>query len=255
MKYLISVIVLVIGMTVISQASTRSDVKVLEASENIKYLVQEMAKDYMLLYTNTNNQNRKNAYTKIASKIEEIEKNIRIIAFATKNPKIKRILDFFAYEKEYLKSNIEKDPNRIRVSKILDSSDAITEGAEKIALLTQYNSSFEEKMFMTMKRIVFLIEKISKYYIVLGSNIDKVTIVERMNQSIKELDGEFEKIKQYNYPDTFNPRKKDLFDLWHFSKKYYQEISVLKIPSIVLLSGKGIENIVNDIAIYHSKNQ
>jgi len=253
MKTLVSILLLFAGFSLsVQAASTRSNVKMLEASEKIKYLAQELAKEYMVLYTYKHKQEYAE---KIRNSVAKMEENIGIIALTTKDPKIKRLLDFFAYEKEQLKVNLDKKPNLESASTILDSSDAITEGAENIAKLIKYDFTFEEKMLMTSKKIEYLIEKTSKYYIVLGSDLDKTTIHEKMRTTINELETEFTKIKEYKYPEQVETKKKDLFSLWEFSKKYYGQVDTLKVPNIILLSDGGIENIITDIAIYHSKNQ
>ncbi len=245
-------IILLVGLTFSVHASTRANVKILEASEKIKYLAQELAKEYMMLYTYKHKQSYRE---KIRYSVKKMEENIEAIALTTKDPKIKRLLDFFAYEKEQLKVNLDKNPNLESASTILDSSDAITEGAENIAKLIVYDFSLEEKMLMSSKKIEYLIEKASKYYIVLTSNLDKTTITEKMNETISELDIELGKIKKYQYPKNIEDKKEDLFSLWNFSKEYYQKVDTIKVPNIILLSDGGIEHIITNISIYHSKNQ
>jgi hypothetical protein len=98
-KWLVSVIAMIIGTSIITSAATLSDVKILEASGNIKYITQKIAKDYLYLYTYPKKRER---YTSILENVETLEDNIKNIAITTKDEKIKYILDFFAYEKEQI---------------------------------------------------------------------------------------------------------------------------------------------------------
>lgn len=252
MKQLVSIVAIIIGATIISHASTRSDVNVLEASENIKYLTQKIAKDYLFFYTH---QNKQEIQTEISKSVVALEKNIRTIAVTTKDPKTKQLLDFFAYEKEQMKSNMLKEPNLSNASSILDSSEAITEGANRIAKSIEYNFSFEEQMLIISKNIEYLIEKITKYYIVLGTDIDRTTIIKKMEKAIREIEDDLYTIKQYKYPSNINDKKEELAKLWTINKLYYSKVDSLKIPNIVLISTDNFKNIINEISTYHSKNQ
>jgi hypothetical protein len=252
MKTLARITVLLLtGFVATAQAATRSDINILEASENIKYIAQELAGEYAYYYTHP----IKREYAqKAQANIHAIEGNIRTIARTTKDDKIRQMLSFFSYEKEQLKIPIRRKPDRQSVASVLDSSDAFAEGASKIVAWVQYRSTFEEKMFITCKSINYLLKKISKYYIVLGSDIDKVSIAENMNVAIKTLENEMKKIQEYAYPKQYDPEKKQLEILWEFGKKYYQNPEGSKIPGVLLIAQSGIEGIVNNLAIYHSKN-
>ncbi len=252
MKWLVSVIAMIIGTSIITSAATLSDVKILEASGNIKYITQKIAKDYLYLYTYPKKRER---YTSILENVETLEDNIKNIAITTKDEKIKYILDFFAYEKEQIKLTLTEPISNDNANKILDFSEALTEGAENIASSIQYNFTFEEKMFMRSKNIEYLVEKLAKYYMVLGSNIDQSTIPEKVQQTVNLVEKDLAMIQEYVYPGELDTRKKNLMLFWKSSKHYYNTIEKVKIPSIVLLSTHGLQEIIKQIAIHHSKGE
>ena len=252
MKKLVSIIAILIGATLISQASTRSDAKVLEASENIKYLAQKIAKEYIFLYTH---QNKQEIYSKISKTIQNLEKNINTIALTTKEVKIKQLIDFFTYEKEQIKTMLTKQPNIDDAASILDFSEAITEGANHIEKSIQYDFSFEEKMLMRSKNIEYLVEKITKYYMVLVSDIEKLTIPNEMKKSIEELEKEIQSINQYEYPKELNIKKDKLVRLWSINKQYYSKVNSIKIPILLMTTTKSLKSIIDEISIHHSKAQ
>jgi PHD/YefM family antitoxin component YafN of YafNO toxin-antitoxin module len=252
MRWLISIITIIVAGTTFISAATLSDAKILEASENIKYLTQKIAKDYLYLYTYPEKQDIHHA---IRNNIKSLEENIRSIAITTKNEKIKYILDFFAYEKEQIKITLNSKMSKENVDKVLDFSEALTEGAENIVRSIQYNFSIEEKMFMRSKNIEYLVEKLAKYYMVLASDINKATIPEKVKETIRVVEEEITKIQQYTYPKTLDDKKKELLKLWTSNKHYYHTVKTVKIPSIMLLSTNGLQNIINQIAIHHSKGE
>jgi dsDNA-binding SOS-regulon protein len=252
MRRFVSIIAIIVGTTFISSAATLSDVKILEASENIKYLTQKIAKDYLYLYIYPK---KEDIHDKILNNVKSLEENIRNIAITTKNEKIKYILDFFAYEKEQIKITLKNEISAKNADKVLDFSEALTEGAESIAHSIQYDFSFEEKMFMRSKNIEYLVEKLAKYYMVLGSDINKATIPEKVKQTIGAVEDEMAKIQEYAYPKTLDTKKKELLKFWTSNKHYYHTVKTLKVPSIMLLSTNGLQNIINQIAIHHSKGE
>ena len=252
MKQLLSVVIILLGTTLAAPAATLSDVKILEATGNIKYLTQKIAKDYLYLYTYPN---KKEIYTTILDNVKSLEENIKTIAITTKDEKIKYILDFFAYEKEQIKLTLQEKIDKENANKVLDFSEALTEGAENIANSIHYSFTFEEKMFMRSKHIEYLVEKLAKYYMVLGSDIDKTTIPEKVQDTVNITQKDIDMIKQYVYPANLNNKKRDLLQYWQSNKHYYATIKQMKIPSIVLLSTQGLQEIVNQIAIHHSKGE
>ena len=234
-------------------AATLSDIKILEASKSIKYLTQNITKNY--LYSYIYPDQRPMALTKVKRSIEDLEKNIRTITLNTKKEKIRGILDFFAYEKEQIKILLEAKPTVSSANEILDFSEALTEGAEKIATSVDYNFSFEDKMFLRSKNIEYLVEKLAMYYMVLKSDIDKSTINEKLQQTIRMTEKDMDMIQQYTYPQALDSKKKGIFKLWSANKHYYESVHTLKLPSIVIISTNGMQHILDQLAIHHAKGE
>ena len=252
MKKSLLILLLLVSIKSTLEASTRSDVKMIEASEKIRISSERLAKEY-LFYTMY--QHKSEYRKKIETEVEIFEKSVRDIAFMTKHPKVKRLLEFFAYEKEQLKQYVKDVTDKDSTLTVLDSSDAITEGAVNIGKLIAYDFSFEEKMLMSIKKIEFLFEKASKYYLVLDMDIDKATFRKKMDELIVEIDDELEAIKEYEYPDKHKQMKSDIFLFWGFVKEYYSNDKSQRLPNIILISQNGIKDILNKIAEYHSSNQ
>ena len=252
MRLLVSLVV-TIGVSLSVSAATLSDVKILEASKSIKYLTQNIAKNYLYSYIYPNQNTI--AQEEVEKSIQVLEENMRTIALNTKKEKIKGILDFFAYEKEQIKILLEKKPTASSANEILDFSEALTEGAEKIATSVDYNFSFEDKMFLRSKNIEYLVEKLAMYYMVLKSDIDKSTINEKLQQTIRMTEKDMDMIQQYTYPQALDSKKKGIFKLWSANKHYYESIHTLKLPSIVIISTNGMQHILDQLAIHHAKGE
>ncbi len=252
MRRLVSIVAFLLGTTVFIPAATLNDVKILEASENIKYLAQNIAKTYLYLYTYPNKKYLKKT---IRDTVKDLEKNIRTIATTTKAEKTKELLDFFAYEKEQIKLLLKEKPDTAKATEFLDFSEAMTEGAQKIASTIDYHYSFEDKMLIRSKRIAYLMEKLAKYYLAFGLNIDTKTISEKMANSITETEKDLAKIQKYTYPKTLDAKKIFISKLWNTSKYYYGAKNRIKIPALLLHATQGLENIMAQIAIHHGRRE
>lgn len=252
MRQLVSLFAFLLGTTLYMPAATLNDVKILEASENIKYLTQNIAKNYLYLYIYPHKLHLK---ITIRDAIRDLEKNIQTIATTTKAAKTKELLDFFAYGKEQIKLLLEEKPDTVRAAEFLDFSEALTEGAQSIADAINYNYSFEDRMFLRSKHIEYLVEKLAKYYMASELNIDTKTINEDIPKTVAEVEKDLIKIQHYTYPETLNIQKASLAKLWGTSKHYYTTANQVKIPALVLLATQGLQSIMTQIAIHHGKGE
>ncbi len=245
-------ILILFGAFTIANASTRSDVEVLEASETIKYITQKIAKNYLYLY---DYPYKKELHKVMTKDIKILEASMRDIAIASSSKSTQQILDYFAYEKEQFKALLEEEPSKKNANEILDISDALSEGAIYIANTVKYNFTFEEKMLMNSKSAEYLVEKIAKFYMVLNTDIENGTVNDTMTKSINELESSIEKIYQYKYPAGLNNKKVDLKKLWNVNKNFYSKVSTLKAPSLVLISSNSFRLILEEISSYHNRGQ
>ena len=150
---------------------------------------------------------------------------------------------------------LKEKPTAANANEILDFSEALTEGAEKIGTSVSYDFSFEDKMFLRSKNIAYLLEKLAMYYMVLESDIDKMTIDDKLKLTIASTEKDLEKIRQYSYPQELKIKKEQIFEFWLAQKHYFKTTSSLKIPSLVILSTNGMQRILNRLAIYHAKGE
>lgn len=232
------------------QSSGLGDVKILEASNNIKYITQNIAKNYIYLYIYNNKLSlRKN----IDESIMELENEIRIIAANTQDEKIKYILDFFAYEKEQIKLIVSRGQTTDSSIAVLDFSEAVTEGAQNIFDSVGYSFSAEEKMLMRSQNINFLIERLAKYYMVIGSNIDKSMMRDKANSTTSMIRKELKFIEEYLYPESINAQKIKIHEFWKTIEYFSNNAESIKVPSIMLESINNMKLAIEEIATYHSK--
>jgi len=242
------------AMTIVNPSiiATRGDVKIIEASENIRYLSQKIVKDYLFFYKNPTKTAIKN---KLNSALGKLSSDFRIIATTTKDTDTKDILEFLAYSKDQIEEIFTQEPDEEKTALMLDYSETLLEGADSIAFAHKYDFSSEEKMLMVTKKIEYLLERISKYYMAIHAGFNTSTNQEQLNVAMVQLEENIQKINVYRYPKEMLKHKEDFIYAWRSSQGYFDVSKQLFIPSLMSLSVENIENIVDKLAIYHSQNQ
>jgi signal peptidase I len=231
---------------------TRGDVKIIEASENIRYLSQKIAKDYFYFYKNPM---KKNIKDKLFDSLAKLSRDFRIIATTTKDADTKDILEFLAYSKDQIAEIFADVPDEEKAALMLDYSETLLEGANSIAEAHKYDFSKEEKMLMVTKKIEYLLERIGKYYMALHTGFNTTTNQEQLILAMKQLEINVEQIGSYSYPKEIANEQEMFLYAWRSSQIYFDTSKTLFIPTLMFLSIDHIESIVAKIAIYHSKNQ
>jgi len=251
-KNIFHTMLLLFIVTLTSHAATRGDVKVIEASENIRYLSQKLVKEYLFFYKNPKKIEVKNELDKILLSLND---DFRIIAATTKDTDTKDVLEFLAYSKDQIREIFDEEPNQEKVALMLDYSETLLEGAESIASAHNYDFSDEEKMLMVTKKMEYLLERITKYYMAINVGFDNVTNKESMQESINKFDENMKMINAYKYPAVQVREQVKMNHSWESNKVFFSKSKDLFIPVLMLHSIGYLENIIDNIALYHSKNQ
>jgi len=251
MKKLWNILWITIVLATGASASTRGDVKVIEASENIRLLGQTIAKDYMYYYKNPKKLGLKDA---LYTDIELLEKYISEISSITKNSNSKNILDFLAYNKDEIKDLLSQKVSREKSILMLDYGESFLEGANSIANEHAYAFSREENMLMSIKNMEYLLERITKYYVATVLNLDKSNNFNSMKQSIDSFDKILVEINAYAYPDELLGEIDNLNSIWSKHKDFLYKSNELSVPNLILSSEIILKESIVKIALYHKQN-
>ncbi len=252
MKTLFRISFLLLGIVIFAEAATRGDVKVIEASENIRYLSQKIVKDYLFLYKNPEQRDVKN---RLKKELNMLSSDLRVIATTTKDSDTKDILEFLAYSKDQIEEIFNEKPDEEKAALMLDYSETLLEGADSIARAHKYDFSNEEKMLMATKKIEYLLERVTKYYMALNTGFDNTTNKEQLNKAMIQIEENLLKLSIYNYPKEIKSIQQELDTSWTPTRKFFNQSNTLFIPKLMLISVSNLENIVSQLTLYHSKNQ
>lgn len=252
MNRLFRILFLFLSLGFFALGATRGNVKIIEASENIRYLSQKIVKDYLVYYKYPQ---RVEIKAKLAQELEELGENFRVIAVTSKDTDTKDVLEFLAYNKEQMEEIFIQESDFETASLIIDYSETLLEGVDSIAEGYKYSFSEEEKMLMATKQIGYLLERISKYYMVLHTGFNNSVNTELIAEAMIELEKNLELLKNYPYPYALGLERIKINNYWQESKKIIDKSETLFIPILLFSSIEYLETLVEKIALYHSKNQ
>jgi len=249
---LLSILLLLFGLTVQSSASTRSDVKIIEASENIRYLSQKIAKEYLYLKYNSK---KINLNYKIKSDMKKLKTNINTININTQNNDSKNILNFLNYTNDEIKFLLNQPLSKNSCKLMLDYSETLVEGANSIQTLHQYEFSNEEQMLMKLKELEYLLERVTKYYISSIMNLNKDRNQKQMQSAILKIEIILTMTKDYPYPRKIKKERRKIVSQWKINKNFLNIYTEISIPNLLLISIKSFKNSIHKLKLYHKQNQ
>ncbi|MEA2029809.1 MAG: hypothetical protein U9N49_12670 [Campylobacterota bacterium] len=230
---------------------TRSDVKLLEASEDIKLISQQIAKEYFYF---SKFPHKKDSQKKLYQTLSFLDERLRLIASTTKSEDTKDLLSFLSLSREEIESTLTKKYSQENSTLMLDYSDILLEGAISIANDHRYNFSQEEKMLIRIKHFSFLIERMSKYYFAYQSGFRDQNTIKRLHATIKDFETVLNQINSYRYGGEVAKNLESINAYWAVVKKFYLEFNKRDVPNIVYISTDYLKTVITSLELYHSKN-
>ena len=244
-------VILILIFSVALFGSTRGDVKIIEASENIQYLSQKIAVDYLLLY---NKQDSSFLKKSIDANIKKLESSVHEISEMTKSKSSKEVLDYFADRLDDIKYIINQKKSIANVNRILAYGEQFIEGADDIIDEHKYSYTKDEKMLMLSKKAQYLFEYVTSYYLAskigLSSNFNR----EKMYQAIAKIDMILTKVNEYSYSKELKKDVEEICTIWTTNKEFFSSEEGVYIPNILLHSTQYSQDILEKIELYHKKN-
>jgi len=254
MKRVLYICITILALFEYTIASTRGDVKILEATENIQYLSQKIAIDYLFFYKNSKNSLLRRQLNKNIDNLQFYIKEIRDIADNKKGRYTQNLLNYFIYIIEQIKKLPNEKISVSNVEYILKYSEILLEGAKSIAKEHRYNFSKEEKMFMLSKEIIYLLKRVNKYYLASDIGLKSHTNYENMQKAIRDMDSSLKKMDSYNYPIELKNRLNEINEIWDRDKNFFYQVEELSIPYILSTSTEYMEDLLTKMEQFHKKN-
>ncbi len=246
------VLLLITSITSLSAGTSRNNVKLLEASEDIKFISQQIVKDYLFL---SKNRQKAEVIKSLYLSVTTLEEKLRVIASHTKSDDTKNILTFLAFSRDEMRETIAKQYTKENASLMLDNGEVLLEGADSIAREHAYQFSAEEKMFIKLKNMAYLLERMAKYYMAYQSGFNDENSAQELHLAMKQFDDELMVLNKYVYLGESSRNLENINQYWSITRNFYLLIEKRKLPNILYISTQHLEKMMAKLELYHSKNQ
>jgi len=251
-RYFLYLVTAMVLSSTLHATSIRSQVSLLEASENIRLGSQQIVVDYLSYYLNPKKRYRKDLALK---KLKELEKQFESIDRSTKDEESREVLYFLRYSKEKMLKLIQEPIEDKNPQKILEYSGILLKAANSVTQDPGYKLSEEEKMLVKMKDITFLLEKLTKNYLLLQTDKKSTSYLNMVKSTMTQMDKALLLLDDYNYSADSLLILSKLHKNWKGIKTYYIKGNDIEIENILLLASRQIEKDSLLLEKYHSKNQ
>ena len=229
---------------------TRGNVKIIEATEQIRFLSQEMAKMYLFMFKAPRKDVVRTSLKKMLLRLND---NLQVIKTTTKDADTKDILEFLAYSKDQIAQIIAEDLSEENAALMLDYSETLLEGADSIAAAHAYAFTKEERMLIVNKKMEYLLERMMKYYFAIHLGFDNTTNREQLKAAVLKFDNDLNVLRAYEYPEEMRPVTKELERSWKNNRRFF-ETEDRFIPKLMLYSTAYAESLIGQVTLYHNKN-
>lgn len=250
LKVFTNLVVIFQVFNISAQNDTSADI--LETAEDISFVSQQIAKSYF--YVNQNVK-REQATKVIAGSIRRLDQNIEKLNgsyIVEPDSEEANMLLFLSFTRDELKDTLAKKYSRDRGALILDFSESLLEGADLLAKRNKNTADPDEAIMSKVKRMGFLLERISKYYIAFKAGYSDFNNLVQQRQAIDDFDSALIKISEH--PKYANELKNTLAELnkfWPIAKKFYSSIESGSTPRLVFTSTTHIEKMLKKIERHH----
>jgi len=237
----------------LSGATTRSDVKILEASESIKFISQNIVKEYF--YQSLRDSDYTPSPKALLPIVSILDEKLRLIATATRSKDARNLLSFLSLSSEQIREIVTKPYSMESAALMIDYSETLLEGARSLIHEHGYDFSLEEQMFIRVKNMEYLLERINKYYLAYQAGFVAKHTLKALYQAVDQFDEELNALYRYGYSVSLSSELEAIRKYWRVVRVFYVTTKKRKLPNILYLSTLHLESALEQLALFHSKNQ
>ncbi len=217
MKFVVAVLLIFISLLLHAQSQTS-----VKAAEDLKYLSEQFANDYLFLLYNPKHFKY---IPKLQYTVKQMEDNLRIIAKNTHNEDIHSVLDYLSYTKDELKDLLDDDIDKENAEKVLDNADALVEGVDSILQSLHENLSHAE--------LRYHIAQLSRLYMAIHLKIDPAENTKKLYHTLHIVDKMMQNINN------------NIYTTWHTYKTLFNPIPLYFVPHIVTIATEDLQESVS----------
>lgn len=236
-------------LAAVSSAAGKQEIAKLEAAGDIKDVSQEITKAYFYKHLEIRIVQAKRD---LKEGLERLDRAIKTLS-SNAGDEEQGILTFVGYARDEMKSTIKQPYSAENGAMMLDYSESLLEGASLISQKYFNKDNVEEAGLVAVKKMEFLLERISKYYIAHKAGFKDFNNVVQLEKAVKEFEVNLKKLNAYNYPASLQANTEKINKFWPIAKGFYLGIEKGALPIIVMSSTNNLERALHSLQKYHLK--
>jgi hypothetical protein len=227
------------------------DLAMMESANNVGIASQKIAKAYFYKHMDIRpdhaEQDLKESLTDLKQDILKIHEGIKGSSKEEKN-----IAVFLSYTRDELDKALSKPYSQETGALMIDFSESLLEGAGFLSGKYGQEKSGEARMLSEVENLLFLLERVNKYYIAHKAGFKDYNNVVQLTKAVEDFEAGMAKINSYDrYPDSVKESVTKINQFWPVAKEFYLGVQQNALPVIVLASTDKLEKEVSILASFH----
>lgn len=235
-------------------ADGKHELLTVEAAENVKFSSQTITKAYFYKQQGVRTDR---ATEELDKSLALLKKDLLVIQDGIKegNKEEKNITIFLEYTLEELQELVKQPYSKDNGALMIDYSESLLEGAEYVTQLHMHPENTEEAMLVTVEELLFLLERINKFYIAYQAGFKDYNNVVQLKQTVKNFEDTLSKVNAYTkYADEVLTNRNKVNEFWPVAKEFFIDIQKGALPVIVLASVEKLANELEVLEKFHHNN-
>lgn len=222
----------------------------LEAAKNIEVHSQKVVKAY---FYKQQGIRLERATDDLKKSLELLQKDLVTIQEGIgKDKEEKNIGIFLDYTMNELKDIVASGYSKDNGALLIDYSESLLEGAQFIAQKHIRKKNHEETMLLSAEQLLFLLERINKFYIAYQAGFKDYNNVVQLQQAVQGFESEIAKMNTYTkYSEEVLASRDKINNFWPVAKEFFVDIQKGALPVIVLASVEKLEKELKLLEDFH----
>jgi hypothetical protein len=225
------------------------DLLMLKTAKDIEYISQKITKAYFYKQLDIRADQ---AERDLRESLSLLDQGIPKLHSGTSDTEGKNIATFLSYTSEELLETLKKPYSKENGALMIDYSESLMEGANVISQRHIKGRGPEEAMMVETEQLLFLLERINKYYIAHKAGFKDYNNVIQLEQAVRDFERGLAKVNSYKgYSQEERQSVENINQFWPIAKEFYLGVQQGALPVIVLASTDRLEREVKTLGTYH----
>lgn len=229
----------------------QQELDMLQTAKNVEIASQKITKAYFYKQLDIRADH---AGKDLQDSIAQIKRDILTLHEGIKgnDKEAKNIAVFLSYTRDELDKTITKPYSKEVGALMIDFSESLLEGADFLSTRHSKDKGPEAKMLAEVERLLFLLERVNKYYIIHKAGFKDYNNVVQLEKAVQDFEVSLAKVNAYGgYPDETKESVTKINQFWPVAKEFYLGVQQNALPVIVLASTDKLEKEVRTLESFH----